>query len=227
MSTTAIDTAGTTDGIIAEVERRFSRKDQLEAAGAIEEGLDIPLDGLHTDGWYDGQRVRMCRSTSLSVTTATSRKQRQLWRVAWGPDYIKKVRKGKKSILPEGGDHLVRIETALATIKGWTGEMENRASEMVDLSVLDAEGVRSFIRSERLPEWKIASDQTGNLPKYEPAKVDIEFLDMLEEANELLDTEIDFLALRSHLKTNGTSKNPFVVMHDGIFDPEELLTPTK
>ncbi len=227
MSTTAIDTAGTTEGIKGEVERRFSLRDQEEASRAMEDGFVIPLDGLHPNGWYDGQAVVMCKSNSLVVKDETSKKQRYLWRIAWGDAFLSKIRGGKKAILPEGGETLIQMTSLIASIKGWRGEMEDHERNMVNLTEMDAEQVRTFIRRERLPEWKIKADQKGGLPSYDPSVVNVDFIQMLDEASSILDTEVDFLALRRHLSGNGTSGKAFVVMHDGIFDPGELLTLTE
>lgn len=227
MSTTAIDTAGTPEGVKGEVERRYSLKDQEEATRAMEEGLVIPLDGLHPNGWYDGQCVVMCKSNSQVVKDETQKKQRSLWRIAWGDAFLTKIRGGKKAILPEGGETLLQMASLIASIKGWRGEMEDHEGNMVDLTDFDGDQVRTFIRRERLPEWKIKADQKGGLPTYDPSGVNVDFIQMLDEASSVLDTEVDFLALRRQLSGNGTSGKAFVVMHDGILDPGELLALTE
>ena len=225
MGDTASGTAGTATGVKLEMSGFFSfaeKRAQDKAMNAI----GVPLKDIHTDGvmsGYDDQVVIMSRSDHPNISKARSEISHRLMTDAWTKKYRDDLQAHRVHMLPEGGEILVRIEAALASLRGWEGCMEDAEGKMHDLSLLDAFKLQSWIRANRLPTWGICKIQLANgLPPYDADTVDMKFLIMLERANERLDSDIDFFALRDHL-ANGTSGKAFKILPVGSFDQEETV----
>lgn len=218
MTTTAIDTAGTTKGVELEMKGRLSRSERNAVHEALNKGFLVPLEGLHTDGYYGDCSVLMRRSNHPDVEAAATEYRHGLYRLE-NKGWKKKLRDtGNLPVLGNGGEQAIAIVTAIATVLGWRGPLEDSTDTMTDLSETDGEKVRLFLRAHYLPEWAVSSKQK-DLPQYDSNVVDVEFLEMLNRANGELDA--DPLAVHRHIVNPATSSTPFVVSHEGIFKGRE------
>lgn len=217
MSNTAIDTAGTAEGVKLEANGRLGRKERQAVDKALNAGILVPLEGLHPKGYHDDCSVLMRPETHQAIEDAETDYRHRLYRLVLGDNWRKKIQQKGMSSLPNGGEKAIAIEGILATVLGWTGPLEDSDDNLVQMDEMGAEDVRRFLRAHYLPEWAVSPKQKS-LPPYDPDNVDQDFLAMLNRAN--LELDVNPLAIAAHLRGKDSS-SPFVVMHDGIFRAQE------